>query len=111
MTTSGGKSVADLQAQVTNSVTPAAQTQTLTFTYDGLVADATNPDITLTNNNNGSYTVTPTSGYNGVQFLKVSAMATAVGTFELQVGSTTTAAINFDSTTWQPRPPACKARW
>ena len=98
MTTSGGSTVGDLEAEVTNSTSTAATVQTLTFTYDGAVADATNPDVTLTNNKNGTYTLTPTAGYNGVQYLEVAAITPVSGTFQLEVGSITTAAINFDST-------------
>jgi cyclophilin family peptidyl-prolyl cis-trans isomerase len=65
-----------------------------------------NPNIKLTQNGS-SYTVTPTAGYYGLQVLEVmgfnpvtsTSPATAGhGTFKLQVGSTTTAAISFDST-------------
>ena len=65
-----------------------------------------NTDITLTQNGS-SYTVTPAAGFVGVQVLEVmgftpvktTSPATAGhGTFTLQVGSTTTAAISFDST-------------
>ncbi|MGO9109761.1 MAG: peptidylprolyl isomerase, partial [Thermoguttaceae bacterium] len=60
-------------------------------------ADATNPDMTLTQNGS-SYTVTPNSGFSGVQVLEVTAVVPISGTFELQVGSVTTGSINFDST-------------
>ena len=60
-------------------------------------ADTTNPDMTLTQNGS-SYTVTPTSGYYGVQVLEVTGFTPVSGTFELQVGSTTTGSISFDST-------------
>jgi cyclophilin family peptidyl-prolyl cis-trans isomerase len=56
-----------------------------------------NPNITLTQNGS-SYTVTPAAGFYGVQVLEVTAINAVVGTFQLQIGSTTTTAINFDST-------------
>jgi large repetitive protein len=84
-----------------NSATAAATSQTLTFTSSSPVADTTNPDVTLTQNG-ASYTVTPASGYYGVQFLEVMGFTPISGTFQLQVGSgtgaITTAAITFDST-------------
>ena len=96
-TDASGSTVSNLEAQFTNSATTAAASQTLTFTYDGPVADTTNPDATLTQNSNGSYTLTPTAGYQGVQFLEVTAITPVTGSFTLQVGSNTTASINFNS--------------
>lgn len=60
-------------------------------------ADATNADLTLTQNG-ASYTVTPTNGDYGVQVLEVMGFTPVSGTFELQVGTTTTGSISFDST-------------
>jgi cyclophilin family peptidyl-prolyl cis-trans isomerase len=56
-----------------------------------------NPNITVTQNGS-SYTVTPAAGFYGVQVLEVTAINAVTGTFALQVGGTTTASINFDST-------------
>ncbi|MGA2256410.1 MAG: peptidylprolyl isomerase, partial [Thermoguttaceae bacterium] len=60
-------------------------------------AVAANSDVTLTQNGS-SYTLTPTNGYQGVQFLEVTAVTPISGKVELQVGSATTGPINFDST-------------
>jgi cyclophilin family peptidyl-prolyl cis-trans isomerase len=81
-------SASDLEADFKNSAAAAAETQTLTFLYAGPVADAANPYVTLT----------PATGYQGIQFLEVTAVTPLTGTFELQVGSATTSSINFDST-------------
>jgi len=71
-----------------------------------LPAQNPNPNITLTQNGS-SYTVTPAAGFYGVQVLEVmgytpvttsSPVTAGHGAFQLQVGSTTTGAINFDST-------------
>ncbi len=97
LTTSGTQTVSDLEASFANSATTSTTTQTLTFTYDGPVADTSNPDVTLTQNGS-SYTLTPTSGYTGIQYLEITAVTPVTGTFELDVGSTPTASINFDST-------------
>ena len=56
-----------------------------------------NPNITLTSNGT-AWTVTPANGYCGVQALEITAMTPINGTFQLQVGATTTAPIVFDST-------------
>ena len=56
-----------------------------------------NPNITVTQNGS-SYTVTPAAGFYGVQVLEVTGLNAVSGTYQLQVGSTTTAAISFDST-------------
>ena len=85
-TDASGSTVSNLEAQFTNSATTAATSQTLTFTYDGPVADTTNPDMTLTQNGNGSYTLTPTSGYQGIQFLEVTAVTPVTGTFDVASG-------------------------
>ncbi len=90
-------SAANLEAEFANSATSAAATQTLTFTYNGPVPDATNPDITVTPNGSGGYTVTPATGFQGVQYLEVTAINPVTGTFELQVGSNTTGSIDFNS--------------
>ena len=88
-----------LDATMANSVTAAATVQTLTFTYAGPEVSATNPDVTLTHNSNGSYTLTPTAGYQGIQYLEVTAVTPVTGAFTLQAGSSAaTASINFDST-------------
>jgi cyclophilin family peptidyl-prolyl cis-trans isomerase len=66
--------------------------------YTGTSPDApANPDIALAQNGS-SYTVTPTAGYYGEQFLEVMGFTPVSGTFELEVGSTTTGPISFDST-------------
>jgi cyclophilin family peptidyl-prolyl cis-trans isomerase len=57
----------------------------------------TNTAMKLTQNGS-SVTVTPTSGDYGVQVLEIMGYTPVSGTFELQVGSTTTTAITFDST-------------
>ena len=60
-----------------------------------------NPGVTLTQNGSGptaSYTVTPVSGFYGMEAVEVTAVVPISGTFELQVGSLTTQPINFDST-------------
>jgi len=88
----------NLEASFSNSATAAATSQTLTFTFAGAVADASNPDVTLTDNGDGNYTLTPASGYQGIQFLEITAVTPVTGTFKLQVGSSTTGSINFDST-------------
>ncbi len=65
-----------------------------------------NTDLTVTQNGS-SYTVTPAAGFYGRQVLEVmgftpvtttSPVTSGHGTFQLQVGATTTAAISFDST-------------
>jgi cyclophilin family peptidyl-prolyl cis-trans isomerase len=87
----------DLEANFLNSATTANAVQTLTFTYAGPQPGA-NSDATLTQNGS-QYTVTPASGYQGIQFLEVTAVPAVTGTFELQVGTAAaTALINFDST-------------
>jgi cyclophilin family peptidyl-prolyl cis-trans isomerase len=58
---------------------------------------STNPNMTLTASGSG-YKVTASSGFYGVQVVEVMGFSPISGTFELQVGSTTTAAITFDST-------------
>jgi len=88
----------NLAANFSNSATSATATQTLTFTYAGPMPDTTNPDVTLTKNNDGSYTLTPTAAYQGIQFLEITAVTPVTGTFKLQVGSNSTESINFDST-------------
>ena len=97
LTTSGTQTVSNLEASFANSATASATTQTLTFTYDGPVADTTNPDVTLTQNGS-SYILTPTSGYQGIQYLEITAVTPVTGTFVLDVGTTPTASISFDST-------------
>ena len=60
---------------------------------------AVNPNANITVTQNGSsYTVTPAAGFYGVQVLEVTGLNAVIGTFQLQVGLTTTAAISFDST-------------
>ena len=81
---------------LTNSATSSTTVQTLTFTTTIPVPDTTNPDITLTQSGT-SFTVTPAAGYYGMQVLEVTGFTPVSGTFELQVGSTTTAAITFNS--------------
>ena len=56
-----------------------------------------NPNITVTQNGS-SYTVTPAAGFYGVQVVEVTGLDAVSGTLQLQVGSTTTPTINFDST-------------
>ena len=56
-----------------------------------------NPNITVTQNGS-SYTVTPAAGFYGVQVLEVTGLDAVGGASQLQIGSTTTAAITFDST-------------
>ncbi len=60
-------------------------------------AATTNPDMTLTQNGS-SYTLTPTNGDYGVQVLEVMGFTPVIGGFSLQVGTTTTGSIDFDST-------------
>ena len=64
------------------------------------------PSIALSQNGS-SYTLTPQAGFYGVQGVEIVAFTPVTttspatpghGTFQLQIGSTTTAAINFDST-------------
>ncbi len=54
------------------------------------------PAITVTQNGS-SYTVTPSAGFYGVQLLEVMGFTPVSGSFQLKLGSTTTAAVNFDS--------------
>ena len=82
-------------AYVDNSYVPAAGS-TVTATNP-------NPDVTLAQNasspsNGASYTVTPNSGYCGVEVAEVMGFTPVSGTFELQVGTATLQAITFDST-------------
>jgi cyclophilin family peptidyl-prolyl cis-trans isomerase len=68
-----------------------------TSTAQSYPAQNPNPNITVTQNGS-SYTVTPAAGYYGVQVLEVTAINAVSGTFQLKLGPTTTASINFDST-------------
>ncbi len=68
-----------------------------TTTAETFPAQNPNANITVTQNGS-SYTVTPAAGFYGVQVLEVTGLNAVIGTFQLQVGSTTTAAINFNST-------------
>jgi cyclophilin family peptidyl-prolyl cis-trans isomerase len=86
----------NLEATFANSTSVATAVQTLTFHYSGPMADTTNPNMTLTQNGS-SYTVTPASGYYGVQFLEVMGLTSVLGTFQLKVGSVTTSDITFYS--------------
>jgi cyclophilin family peptidyl-prolyl cis-trans isomerase len=77
-----------------------------TSTASSNPAQNPNPNLTLTANQDGSYTLTPAAGYYGVQLLEVmgytsidttSPVTPGHGTYQLQVGSTTTAPIDFDT--------------
>ena len=59
--------------------------------------DSPNPYVTLTANSDGSYTITPATGYQGIQYLEVTSVVPVTGTFTLDVGSTTTGSIDFNS--------------
>jgi hypothetical protein len=68
-----------------------------TTTAQSYPAQNPNPNITVTRNGS-SYTVTPSAGFYGVQVLEVTAINAVTGKFALQIGGTTTAQIDFDST-------------
>jgi len=56
------------------------------YTGTSQPAETTNPHITLVKNNNGSYTVTPTAGYYGVQVLEVTAQSATAAPWDASSG-------------------------
>jgi len=81
----------------TNSALAGAEVDNSFFGSGITSYSAVSPDITVAQNGS-SYTVTPSAGFYGVQVLEVMGFTPVSGSFQLKVGSTTTAAINFDST-------------
>ena len=66
------------------------------YTAASPAADTPNPNIQLTESGS-SYTLTPTDGYQGVEYLEITAITPVSGGFSLQAGSTSTGTIDFDS--------------